>query len=140
VNVPLPFLTGDDIYLRALEDIVLPIVRQYRPRLLLLSVGFDVHYADPVARLGLSMIGQARAFSLLARLAQAACGGRLVAVLEGGYSLRHIGKMFVADLALLTGLEYELVDEPTGTPGRVREKAERALRTARLIQSEFWEL
>ncbi len=140
VNVPLPFLTGDDLYLRALEDIVLPIVRQYRPQFLLLSVGFDVHYADPVARLGLSMIGQARAFSLLASLAQAACGGRLVAVLEGGYSLRHIGKMFVADLALLTGREYELVDEPTGTPGRVREKAERTLRTARLIQSEFWEL
>ena len=140
VNVPLPFLTGDDIYLRAVEEIILPVVRQYRPQFLLMSVGFDTHYADPVARLGLSMIGHVRVFASLARLAQAACAGRLVAVLEGGYSLKHIGKMFVADLAVLAGAEYELVDEPTGTPDVIRRRAEETLKAVRRVQSEFWEL
>ena len=140
VNVPLPFLTGDDVYLRAVEELVEPIVRQYEPEFVLASVGFDVHYADPVARLGLSMLGQLRAFSVIARLARDCCSGRLVAVLEGGYSLTHIGKMFAADLALLAGQDYELVDEEARTPARLRRKAEEVLRSVRHIQSEFWQL
>ncbi len=140
VNVPLPLLTGDDVYLRALREIVVPIAEQYGPEFVLASVGFDVHYADPVARLGLSMLGQVEAFASLADLAKRACGGKLVAVLEGGYSLAHIGKMFVADLALLTGQDYRVVDERTRTTPNVRAKAEKTLREVRRIQSEFWEL
>ena len=140
VNVPLPFLTGDDIYLRAMEMLVEPIVRQYGPQFILVSLGFDTHYADPVARLGLSMLGHLRAFSTIARLAEKLCGGRLVAVLEGGYSLSHIGKMLAADVALLTGRDYELVDEETRTAPNVRARAEKTLREVRRIQSEFWEL
>ncbi|RLI13066.1 histone deacetylase [Candidatus Bathyarchaeota archaeon] len=140
INIPLPFLIGDDIYLRAVEDIVAPIVEQYEPQFVLASVGFDTHYADPVARLGLSMLGHLRAFATIARLAGRCCSGRLVAVLEGGYSLTHIGKMLAADLAFLTGHDYELVDEETRTPPRLREKAEKVLREVRRIQSEFWQL
>ena len=140
VNIPLPFLVGDDVYLRAFAEIVEPVVEQYEPEFVLASVGFDVHYADPVARLGLSMIGHLRAFAATVRLAEECCSGRLVAVLEGGYSLTHIGKMFAADLALLTGHEYELVDEETRTPPRLRGKAEKVLREVRRIQSGFWQL
>jgi len=140
VNIPLPFLTADDIYLRAIDGIVIPILRQYRPQFILVSLGFDVHYADPVARLGLSMIGHVEVFSKIAGVAQDACGGRLVAVLEGGYSLAHIGKMFVADVAVLTGREYEIRDKRTNTTPNVRAKAEKILKEVRKIQSEFWEL
>jgi len=140
VNIPLPFLTGDDIYLRAIEDIVKPLVRQYGPQLVLVSLGLDVHYADPVARLSLSMLGQAEAFAHVADLAKRACGGKMVVVLEGGYSLSHIGKMLAADVAILAGHEYELVDERTRTPHSVRSKAEAVLREVRRVQSEFWSL
>ena len=140
VNVPLPFLTGDDIYLRAMEDIIEPVVSQYRPQLILVSLGLDVHYSDPVARLGLSMLGQAEAFAKVVRWAGEACEGKMVVVLEGGYSLSHIGKMLAADVALLAGREYELADERTKTPHSVRSKAEAVLKDVRRIQSEFWGL
>ena len=140
VNIPLPFLTGDDIYLRAMRSIIEPIIRQYRPQLVLVSLGLDVHYSDPVARLGLSMLGQAEAFASVVRWARETCGGKMVIVLEGGYSLSHIGKMLAADVAILAEREYELVDERTRTPVSVRSRAEEVLRGVRKIQSEFWEL
>ena len=140
VNIPLPFLVGDDIYLRAMRELVGPIVRQYRPQLILVSLGLDVHYSDPVARLGLSMLGQAEAFANVVSWAREACGGRMVIVLEGGYSLSHIGRMLAADVAILAEQEYELVDERTRTPTNVRSRAEETLREVRRIQSEFWEL
>ena len=140
VNIPLPFLTGDDIYLRAMRSIIEPIISQYRPQLVLVSLGLDVHYSDPVARLGLSMLGQAEAFASVVRWARETCGGKMVIVLEGGYSLSHIGKMLAADVAILAEREYELVDERTKTPVSVRSRAEEVLREVRKIQSEFWEL
>ena len=140
VNIPLPFFTADDIYLRALESIAVPVVEQYVPDIILVSLGLDHHYADPVGRLALSMLGHARAFYTIVELAQRACGGRLVAVLEGGYSLTRIGKMLAADLAVLLGRRYGLPDEPTETPPRTRAKAEAVLRKVRRIQSEYWGL
>ena len=140
LNIPLPFLTGDDIYLRALETIVEPVVEQYRPELILVSLGCDTHYADPVGRLSLSMVGHVRAFSRIVKLSERTCEGKMAVILEGGYSLARVGKMIVADIALLSGREHEVVDRETKTALRVREKAEKVLKKVRKIQSEFWEL
>ncbi len=140
VNIPLPFLTGDDVYLKALRSIALPIVRQYRPQAILVSLGLDHHYADPVGRLALSMLGHLEVFSSLYGLARETCGGRIALVLEGGYSLTRVGKMLAADLAFLLGRRCYLPDEPTRTTPRLREKAEATLRKVRRIQSEYWDV
>jgi acetoin utilization deacetylase AcuC-like enzyme len=54
VNIPLPFRTGDQIHSNAIDDIVAPIIRQYKPQFTLISAGFDGHYADPVGKFSLS--------------------------------------------------------------------------------------
>ena len=53
VNVPLPYGTGDRIYLKAFNEIVAPIIKQYKPQFTLVSTGFDSHYADPIGNLSL---------------------------------------------------------------------------------------
>ena len=140
VNIPLPFLTADDVYLKALRSIAVPVVEQYEPDVILISLGLDHHYADPVGRLALSMLGHAEIFRTILELARRACGGKLVAVLEGGYSLMRIGKMLAADLAMLLGRRPALPDEPTETTPRIRAKAEAILREVRRIQSRYWDL
>ncbi len=140
VNVPLPFRVDDQIYLKALDQIVIPIVKQYKPQFILASAGFDVHYTDPVASLSLSASGCIETFEKVLDLASQLCGGKFVAVLEGGYSLNFLGKMVTAAVAKMIGLPYEIRDKsPVATPN-VRKWAEKAIEKAKGVQSSFWKL
>ena len=85
VNVPLPAGCGDAEYALAMEEVVLPLVRAWRPDLVIVSAGFDAHAADPLAGMQLSAAGLrdlfGRLFTLLGEL-----GIPWAATLEGGYA------------------------------------------------------
>ena len=85
VNVPLPAGCGDAEYALAMEEVVLPLVRTWRPDLMIVSAGFDAHAADPLANMQLSAAGLrelfGRLFVLLGEL-----GTPWAATLEGGYA------------------------------------------------------
>jgi acetoin utilization deacetylase AcuC-like enzyme len=87
INVPLPPGTGDAGYAAVLSEIVLPAARRFAPELILVSVGFDVHWLDPLANMKLSLQGYDHLARALVAEAAALCGGRIVFVLEGGYNL-----------------------------------------------------
>jgi len=96
VNVPLPFRINDRIYFKAFNQIVVPIIHQYKPQFILVSTGFDNHYADPVASLSLSALSYVEIFGKTLESASKLCAGKLVAILEGGYRLRVLGRMATA--------------------------------------------
>ncbi len=54
VNIPLPPETTGDVYLRAFDEVIAPVVDRFAPTWLLISAGFDAHRADPLTDLGLS--------------------------------------------------------------------------------------
>ena len=85
VNVPLPAGCGDVEYALAMDEVVLPVVRVYRPELVIVSAGFDAHAADPLGDMRLTAAGlrdlTGRLFALLGEL-----GIPWAAVLEGGYA------------------------------------------------------
>lgn len=112
VNIPLPPGTGDQGFERVYESIVLPVGERFAPELILVSAGFDAHWADPLANLCLSLTGFARLVRLVLSLAEAVCGGRIVFVLEGGYNLQVLGAGW-ANLARVLLGEAE-IDEPLG--------------------------
>ncbi len=107
LNIPLPPGQGDDVYRRAFDDRLLPAARAYRPELVLVSAGFDAHRADPLAGMRLTEAG----FADLARraddLADGCAGGRLVAVLEGGYDPDALARSVATVLRVLDGAEDE---------------------------------
>ena len=98
LNVPLPAGTGDDGYAAAIEDRVLPALRRFAPDMLLLSAGFDAWKRDPLGGMAVSEQGFARWGEWLRRLASEVCGGRILAVLEGGYDLDALPKLVAAHL------------------------------------------
>jgi acetoin utilization deacetylase AcuC-like enzyme len=98
LNVPLPGGTGDDGYAAAIEDRVLPALRRFAPDMLLLSAGFDAWMRDPLGGMGVTEQGFARWGEWLRRLAAEACGGRILAVLEGGYDLEALPGLVAAHL------------------------------------------
>ena len=86
VNVALPSRTGDAGWLRALDAVVPPLVREFAPDLLVTQHGCDTHLFDPLTTLRTSVEGQRAAAALLHDLAHEAAGGRWLALGGGGYA------------------------------------------------------
>jgi acetoin utilization deacetylase AcuC-like enzyme len=87
VNVPLASGSGDSVYARAFDRIVLPVLETYAPELILVSAGFDASARDPLAHMDLSPAGFGWMSRELARIANQSAHGRMALVLEGGYDL-----------------------------------------------------
>lgn len=85
VNVPLPLGCRDTDYGNIFRHILLPIARQFRPELIMVSAGFDAHHLDPLGEMYLSDEGFWRLADLVLEAAEETCGGRVVFALEGGH-------------------------------------------------------
>lgn len=99
VNIPVPAGTGGDVYRRAWETLVLPVLTQFRPDWVLVSAGFDGHTEDPLADLDLL---DADYGWMASRLARVHPPHRTVFALEGGYDLdglRHSARSTVLGMA-----------------------------------------
>jgi acetoin utilization protein AcuC len=86
LNVPLHPGTGDASYLECFDAVVPEAVRRFEPDVLVLEAGADAHAIDPLAHLSLTTHGFSAVFDRIIRLADETAGGRLVAVLGGGYA------------------------------------------------------
>jgi len=140
VNIPLPFRTNNPAYQEALDEIVLPIASQYQPEFMLVSAGFDGHYTDPVGDLALSAKSYDETFAKLVGLANQLCEGRLVATLEGGYSLKILGKLVTSAIAKMANSPYRLSESWQDVNSRASKKAEQIINSVRSIQSSYWKL
>ena len=87
VNVPLPAQVGDTGYAAVYDRLLRPVAQRFQPHLILVSIGFDGHWKDPLAMMALSLAGYARLVRILCDIAEKLCDGRLVFTLEGGYDL-----------------------------------------------------
>jgi acetoin utilization deacetylase AcuC-like enzyme len=132
VNVPLPPGTGDHGYLHAFERVVEPLVREFSPDLLLIAAGQDASATDPLGRMSLTVPGYRALCDRTVDLAQELCGGRVVAVLEGGYSLQHVPLANLAVLEGLAGLPATFATDPVGVdvPAGLRDVERAAVEAA----------
>jgi acetoin utilization deacetylase AcuC-like enzyme len=102
-NVPLPAGSGDDVYEEAIRGRVIPALRDFAPEVLVVSAGFDAWQGDPLGGMRVSAEGFAQWGVWLRELAEEICGGRLLAVLEGGYDLRNLPALVEGHLCGLEG-------------------------------------
>lgn len=101
MNVPFKPGAGDDEYLDAMRNRVVPAVEKFGPQVLMISAGFDAHADDPLAHIELSEVGFEEMTRELVGLAERCCAGRVVSVLEGGYDLRALGRSVVRHLVAM---------------------------------------
>jgi len=110
VNVPLERDSPAEKYHAAVDDHVVPALREFAPDLLIVSCGFDAHRDDSPTLDGflrLSAEDYAAVTRRLAAVAAERCGGRLVSLLEGGYNLtalRACATAHVRELSLSANL------------------------------------
>jgi acetoin utilization deacetylase AcuC-like enzyme len=92
INVPLPPGCGDDVYESVFSKILMPVAREYKPELILVSAGFDSYYKDPLGGMEVTEEGFARMACQVLSLADELCGGKVVFTLEGGYDLGGLAR------------------------------------------------
>jgi acetoin utilization deacetylase AcuC-like enzyme len=107
VNVPLPARAGDNAFTHLADVVLTPVVERFRPEMMFVSAGFDSHWDDPLAELGLSSDGYYHYARRLVELAGQYCNGKIVFALEGGYNPRNVASGVDAVLSALTGTEFE---------------------------------
>jgi acetoin utilization protein AcuC len=90
VNVSLPAGTVDSGWLRAFNAVVPPLVREFRPQVLVSQHGCDGHRLDPLADLGLSVDAMRAAAATVHRLAHETAGGRWLLTGGGGHSIVQV--------------------------------------------------
>ncbi|MBG6120428.1 MULTISPECIES: class II histone deacetylase [unclassified Sphingobium] len=110
INIPLPPGSGHETYLHALEQIVAPALRAYRPDLIVVASGLDASAVDPLARMMLHSESYREMTKVMMTLADELSDGRLVVVHEGGYSEAYVPFCGHALLEALADETTEVVD------------------------------
>ncbi|HEY2442623.1 MAG TPA: acetoin utilization protein AcuC [Streptosporangiaceae bacterium] len=119
VNVALAAGTGDAGWLRALDAVVPPLIRAFRPDVLVSQHGCDTHRLDPLAHLRLSIDAQRRAQAIVHALSHEAASGRWLITGGGGYELvQVVPRCWTHLLAQAAGRP---IDPDTPTPSSWRE-------------------
>lgn len=85
VNIALPPYSTDHDYIYIWFKIVEPIIREFKPELVLVSAGFDAYVNEPLALIRLSTKGYEVLASKIIEIAEKYSNGKILAVLEGGY-------------------------------------------------------
>jgi acetoin utilization deacetylase AcuC-like enzyme len=136
VNLPLEAGAVDEDYRLVFEEVVVPVLRQFRPSLLLVSAGFDAHEQDPLAGMRLTT-GAFAAMTLdLRNVADECCEGRMALVAEGGYDLDALGDSIDAVVHALTEPTSSRWPESGIRSSRGRASAD----AARRALAPFWKL
>lgn len=102
-NEPVP-AGADSVTIRHIVNTYwLPRLRQLKPRLLLISAGFDAHKEDNMAQLRLDEDDFAWITQQVMQATVASTQGRVVSMLEGGYDLPSLSRSVQAHLQVLVG-------------------------------------
>ncbi|OLC47850.1 MAG: histone deacetylase [Acidobacteria bacterium 13_1_40CM_65_14] len=102
VNNPFPAGAGRKEILGVFRDVLVPAADRFKPQLVMISAGFDSRAGDPLGRFTLTDQDFAELTDVVLGIARRHAGGRLVSVLEGGYSLEGLPLAVASHLARLS--------------------------------------
>ena len=103
VNIPLPAYAGDGPYMRAIEDVIVPAVRDFAPDIIVTQDGVDPHHQDPLAHLQVRMATFPRLWRVLHDMADEVTDGRWIALGGGGYNVDVLPRAWALLFAEMTG-------------------------------------
>jgi len=117
VNVPLGKGCNDRDIARIIYYLVNPLALAYGPEIILVSCGFDLYLRDRLGGMRVTPEGYALITFFLLNIAERACNGRILFVMEGGYSIQGIKECGLRVM-------QELCNVPTLTPSSIERVAD----------------
>ena len=104
LNFPLDAFSEDSNYLDTIGNKLIPKIQNFKPDLIIISAGFDAHEDDPLGQMKVSSDCYRKMTSMILKLAEEVCDGRLLSMLEGGYNHKVLADSVLNHVdALLTG-------------------------------------
>ncbi len=108
LNFPLDAFSEDSTYLDIIGNKLIPKIQNFKPDLIIISAGFDAHEDDPLGQMKVSSDCYRKMTSMILKLAEEVCDGRLLSMLEGGYNHKALADSVLNHVdALLTGFEEQ---------------------------------
>ena len=115
INIPVPPGSGVGCYDAVLERVICPALRRFNPEFVLVSAGYDACAFDPLSHTMLSSSSYTRLMRGIMDAVsgtKTACGGRILALHEGGYSDVYAPYCMLRVLEALAGVEESSVEDP----------------------------
>jgi len=137
VNIPLTSGAGDATFDMAQDGIISPVLAQFGPDIILVSIGGDAHYRDPMASLSLSSQGYLSLVDSFIKQSQELCEGRIAFFLEGGYDVDVLAEIVSATVATFhdrtVRMDYNEVMDTTGTRSD-------DVKSSKDVLGKFWDI
>ena len=111
INIPLVEASPDSSYESAINRIMIPALKSFNPDLIMVSAGYDAHYADPVGNMDIDSRTYWRFGREIGSLVKSSNAKGSVWVLEGGYNPFTIGPSIHASLDGLAGKNMPILDD-----------------------------
>jgi acetoin utilization protein AcuC len=141
VNIPLPVYAGDDSYLMALNEIVLPLALEFKPQIIIRNGGSDPHFNDGLTYLGMTIAGFKKMGDKIREMSDV-CQGRQIDLIASGYNKNILPYAWLSLLSGIAGFPVT-VEEPEPIPQKfqkdlVLEETEQVLDEVKKYHSDFW--
>ena len=120
VNIPLPPRSGDDAYLMAM-NIAINVIKQFDPKLIIVSAGYDTHHEDPITMMNITANTYIRIANMLKELNKP-----IIYTLEGGYG-KGIAIGVSNMLAIHADLEPPYKEDEIKTSSLAMDRVQKAL-------------
>lgn len=133
VNVPLPAESADDLFLKTLREVFIPVVQQYQPDIVGISAGFDAYRNDPLLNLKVSQNGYYKCGELLGKKFNP-----LFAVLEGGYNTDGLKGCINNFINGINGKPMHFNEEETLSPVPAIKQFDTRLNILRAHLKDYW--
>ena len=141
INVPMPVYAGYDSYRLVLEEIVLPVTKEFKPQVIIRNGGSDPHFADGLTNLGLPIKGFRMIGEKVREMAEI-CQGREIDIIGSGYNKEVLP---YAWLAIISGLaDFKIkIEEPLPIPQRFQtdsslEATKRVMEQVKKYHKDYW--
>jgi acetoin utilization deacetylase AcuC-like enzyme len=130
INSPLYYGNGDNAVTKLLDEIFLPIAKQFKPDIVIMSCGFDSHHLDPLGGLRITCNFYGKIIKKFQEVQP-----KIACTLEGGYNLDWIGKCVLSQLGQMTGNILEFDDKTTE-----EENVEEVINGLKNELNKFWDI
>jgi acetoin utilization deacetylase AcuC-like enzyme len=134
INIPLPPGTGDDLYLKAINQFM-PIAEQFRPDIVAVSAGFDGHKDDPLLNLRLTYNTYYQIGKILNQKFK-----NIFAALEGGYNIQILPKCIFSFIEGINNKEIRFKEERTESSNNLINEFELRINQLNKNLSQYWKL
>ncbi|MBC7081247.1 MAG: histone deacetylase [Thermoplasmatales archaeon] len=129
VNAPLPYGSGEGCVRKIMDEIMIPIAKEFSPDFVIISAGFDSHYADPLGGLALGINFYGEIIEKFKGVQE-----KIVCLLEGGYLADNLARGVAIEIS-------HLVDEPISFEENVGGKeCDRIVEEIKRVMKNYWNL